>query len=141
MVGADNVAEENGGEHPVGLWLISRLRRILEELSYFFEDWLRVAGDDHLVDTWELNVACTGDVVGQVAGALNVDRIFPGAVQHERRRGDRRQDVPHVDLVGHTEEGLDVAWARTLPLGRGQRELRLRVGVKSGILPCESLEA
>ena len=66
---------------------------------------------------------------GQVAGALDVDWMLPDAVHHECRCSNRGQDVPHVDLIAHSAEGLDVARTGTLPPGSGQRELRLPVHV------------
>jgi hypothetical protein len=109
---ADDVREQHGGEHPVGLGAVPHAR---EELLDLVEDRVGVLPPGHVVLARQLDVPRPRDPPGHVAAALDLEGAVADAVQDEGRHADRRQDVPDVHLVVHLEERDVGARARAHP--------------------------
>ena len=73
------------------------------------------AGGEPVVVAGELDELRAGDLCSEVPPLLDVDVVVAGAVEDERRRVDRREDVPDVDLRVHAQQSGGGAGARAEP--------------------------
>ena len=99
--GADDVGEEDGGEHPVGLGAVPDAG---QELLDLVEDRVRVVRPGQVIDAGQLDEPGSRDLLGHVAAAADRERPIAGAVEDERRHADRWQHVADVDLGVHLEQ-------------------------------------
>ena len=98
---ADDVGEEDGGQHAVGLRVPAacrsgtpRSRRRSRRRSPAEIQWSSPGQLDELR---------ARDPGGEVAALRDVDVVVAGAVEHERRHLDRGEDVPDVDVRVHAQ--------------------------------------
>src|ERR1700738_2540707 len=57
-----------------------------------------------MVLSWKLDIARTGNVLGEIASTLHVDSHIFQAVNDEGRHPDRRNDTTDIDLAVHAHE-------------------------------------
>ncbi len=100
---ADDVGEQDGGQHPVRRGgPTDPSQKLLDVVESEFG---RLPVERH-VGPWKLDQLRAGDVLGQVASMLDGDELNVPAVEDERWRLDQRQDGACVDL----EQGAQKAW-------------------------------
>ena len=80
------------------------------------QDRLLIAGPDQVVGAGQLHVSSIGDVLGQVPTMLDGEARRLGSVDDQRRRADRRQDIPNVALVDQANDRLGAARSRCASL-------------------------
>ena len=97
---ADEIGEEDGGQHAVGS---AHGTRPGEELLDLVEDLVGVDGHEVVV-ACELDVARARDLLGDVAPLLDLHVEISGAVQHERRAADAREQLTDVRLRVHQDQ-------------------------------------
>ena len=111
--GPDDVGEQHGGQHPVGL---AHVARAGEELLDLADQRVGVPHGEEAVAALQLDVAGARDVLGQVAGVLDLQERVVAAVHHQRRHPNRGQHVPHVGSTDHVLDLPDRARARRVAL-------------------------
>src|SRR5947207_881941 len=88
------------------------LRDRADELFDFAQHRLLIAGEWQMIDARQLDETRTGDVAREITPLLDVHVAVAAAVQHERRRADRRQVLTNVDVRIHLRERHGSAWTR-----------------------------
>ena len=74
---ADDVGEQHGGQHAVGLGSVARSG---QELLDLVDDGVLIAKPPQVVDAGELDKFRAGDSVGQVAAVVDRDQAVAGSV-------------------------------------------------------------
>ena len=119
---ADDVREQYGRQHPVGLELfpLSGLDLGAEPLD-LCEEGVRVADGRGEVAAGKLDKPGAGNLLGEVASAANVESRQLRAVQDEGRYSDRREHASDVDVEVHTRVIAEGAGADAQAKGARER--------------------
>ena len=126
----DDVAEQDGEQRPLALGAAPRAGQELLDLS---QQRVAVAAGGQRVGAGQLDEPRARDPPRVLARVTHVDERVAGAVHDERRRADRRQLRPRVDLRGRGDEPPHPPRARRQPLeAREPRPQLLVVGRARG---------
>jgi hypothetical protein len=110
---ADDVCKEYRGEHPV-----DRDRRPCpgQKLLDRIGDLVGVVADEgNVVGSWKFEIACSGNVLGEITSTLHVDSHVLGPVDDEGGHADSREDTADIDLAVHAHERGSGGRARAKP--------------------------
>ena len=77
------------------------MRQPVQERLDHVEHRVLIADERQVIVARQLDERGAGNVLGDVAPFLDRQALVVGAVQHQRRHADRRQDVTDVDLGVH----------------------------------------
>ena len=99
---ADDVGEEDGCEHLLGL---RRLAKSRQEIPHLGDDLVGDVEPGHVVLARQLDEAGSLDLLGEPASLFVGDDRILGRVEDERRHVDRRRHVANVDLAPEAHEG------------------------------------
>ena len=121
---ADDVGEEHGREHAIGLGDAALAGHELLDLG---EDRFRVAHPREVVAPGHLDEAGPRDPLGEVATALDRDRVL-APVDHERLDADGREDVTHIGVAGHRQDLAHRTRAHGAPLEPSPRDAEGVIG-------------
>ncbi len=90
---ADDVAEEDGGEHSVGL---GGRGRTGQEFGHCVEGLLSPLGEEPGIGPRYLHEPRSGDVLGEVLTMFQGDQREVGPVEHQGGDADRRENGAYV---------------------------------------------
>ena len=95
--GASDIDEHDGGEHSVRFEMSACAG--YELLDLVRNDVLSLLIEHQVIEAGKLDVLCPRDVVGQVAARTDRHEVIADAMQYQRRRLNRRQQMTNVDFV------------------------------------------
>jgi hypothetical protein len=113
---ADDVGEQHGREHAVGLRRRSQAR---DELLDLLEHPVLIASPKEVVGSRDPHELRPGDVIGEVFGVADREAHGVSVVDHERRHADRWQDIANVAVVHHPHHRRRGARRGGVPLVAG----------------------
>jgi hypothetical protein len=90
-----------------------------------------------VVRAGELDETCAGNVRGDEAPLLEVGIAVRRPVHDDGRNTNRRQDVPHVDIGIHLQQGESRAWAGAPAVVAGELGQACRIKAWCHIFPAE----
>lgn len=123
--GTNQVCEQHGGQDAVRLDGVTRTG---EELLDLVQDRGGITQERRMIIAGQLDVPGPRNVLGQVTGIANVDRLVALAMEDKGGHTDRRRDVADVDLRVHACQRQCRSGAGTqAPVGR-EPSLEVRVG-------------
>ncbi len=104
--GADDVGENDCGEHTLG---VEAAARAGDELLDLVEHRRGVTGPVQGIGARHFDIACVRDVLGQVAAMPDADEPGVFAMHDQRRRGDAGECVAHVGCGQHLADSAGLA--------------------------------
>jgi hypothetical protein len=93
----------------------SSRRKTADKLPDAGENRLLIAGEGPVIGAVELDKLRLRDVAGEMPAGADANGAVTAAVEHESRRGNFAQKMPHIRIAQRLEQALHGSRARSKP--------------------------